>query len=229
MVSFDLSTLPPPQQRLWDRLGQTPNDFVLYGGTALALRLGHRQSEDFDFFSRHPFDPDDLLSRIDYLSGAEQFQKARNTLGCAVQSDDAVVRVSFFGGLDLRSVSSPDRADGPGILVASVLDIAATKAGVVQARGSAKDYLDIDALISRGVSLTDALGAANAVYGDGFNPLLTLKALTYFGEQDLDSVPNEVRQRLADAVAQVRLDGLPVFSSRALPKKQPAADYPHDR
>jgi hypothetical protein len=28
--------------------------FVLYGGAAIALRLGHRQSVDFDFFSSRP-------------------------------------------------------------------------------------------------------------------------------------------------------------------------------
>jgi hypothetical protein len=32
----------------------TPDHFTLYEGTALALRLGHRQSVDFDFFSRTP-------------------------------------------------------------------------------------------------------------------------------------------------------------------------------
>ncbi|WP_373321508.1 nucleotidyl transferase AbiEii/AbiGii toxin family protein [Rivihabitans pingtungensis] len=32
--------------------------FVLYGGTAIALRLGHRESVDFDFFSDRPLDRD---------------------------------------------------------------------------------------------------------------------------------------------------------------------------
>ena len=45
-----LDSLPPPQRRLWDELGTLPAEFVLYGGTAIALRLGHRQSEAFDFF-----------------------------------------------------------------------------------------------------------------------------------------------------------------------------------
>jgi len=54
----NLSMLPPPQVRLWQELGSTPESFKLYGGTALALRLGHRSSVDFDFFSNAPFDPD---------------------------------------------------------------------------------------------------------------------------------------------------------------------------
>jgi hypothetical protein len=39
-----------------------PSDFVLYGRTGLALQLGHRALEDFDFFSSSGFDPDRLRS-----------------------------------------------------------------------------------------------------------------------------------------------------------------------
>ena len=59
-----LDILPPAQRRLWNELGSTPPDFVLYGGTALALRLGHRQSEDFDFFSSYSFSADGYLHVI---------------------------------------------------------------------------------------------------------------------------------------------------------------------
>jgi hypothetical protein len=36
---------------------QVPAEFTLYGGTAIALHLGHRHSADFDFFGSRPFDP----------------------------------------------------------------------------------------------------------------------------------------------------------------------------
>jgi hypothetical protein len=45
-----LEILPPAQRKLWNELSETPREFVLYGGTALALHLGHRHSVDFDFF-----------------------------------------------------------------------------------------------------------------------------------------------------------------------------------
>lgn len=45
-----LDILPPAQRSLWPHLAQVPGHFVLYGGTAIALHLGHRQSVDFDFF-----------------------------------------------------------------------------------------------------------------------------------------------------------------------------------
>ena len=37
-------TLPAEQVELWPRLFDVPEDFVLYGGTGLALRIGHRES-----------------------------------------------------------------------------------------------------------------------------------------------------------------------------------------
>ena len=46
----NLSTLPPAQRALQPERDATPHTFMLYGGTALALRLSHRTSVDFDFF-----------------------------------------------------------------------------------------------------------------------------------------------------------------------------------
>jgi hypothetical protein len=62
----NLSTLPIAPRALWPELATTPEAFTLYGGTALALRLGHRASVDFDFFSNGAFDPERLAESIPY-------------------------------------------------------------------------------------------------------------------------------------------------------------------
>jgi len=49
-----IDILPPAQRNFWEEAPSIPASFVLYGGTAIALRLGHRSSEDFDFFRRMP-------------------------------------------------------------------------------------------------------------------------------------------------------------------------------
>jgi hypothetical protein len=57
-VSFEPRTqfLPKAQQEIWLLLAPAPRlSFVLYGGTAVALHLGHRISVDFDFFRTEPF------------------------------------------------------------------------------------------------------------------------------------------------------------------------------
>jgi hypothetical protein len=48
------------------------------------------------------------------------------------------------------------------------------------------------------------------VYGRSFNPLITLKALSYFG--DVPSLAGEVRDRLLAAVAAVDPTQLPVLT-----------------
>ena len=59
-----LDKLPPSQRKLWAELGQVGLGFVLYGGTAISVRIAHRESVDFDLFSSRPFDPEKLLISI---------------------------------------------------------------------------------------------------------------------------------------------------------------------
>ncbi len=207
----NLSRLPPPQLRLWQELGQVPSDFVLYGGTAVALRLGHRSSVDFDFFSSQSFEPQHLkelgLLRGEGLVRFDQDQT--NTL-TAVLDRGGPVKVSFLGGLqNLHRVCDPDMAAGPKIQVASLLDLAAMKLAAIQARAAAKDYLDLEAMIQAGIDLPQGLAAARAVYGSRFDVTLSLRALRYYGDGDLNEVPDEIQRRLTGLADSVDVSKLP--------------------
>jgi hypothetical protein len=205
-----LDILPASQRALWKELKATPRYFVLYGGTALALRLGHRVSEDFDFFTNAPFEPQDLVKRIPYLRDGKVTLLRENTL-TVVLDRDSPVSVSFFGALGLTRVSSPDTATDNGVQVASLLDVAGCKMAVVQRRAEAKDYRDIAALLENGISLAKALAAAKAIYGDQFEPRTTLRALSYFADGDLPTLPASMQNALRTAATGVKLDGLPVL------------------
>jgi hypothetical protein len=206
----NLSKLPPSQLKLWPELGVTPESFTLYGGTALTLRLGHRTSVDFVFFSNEPFDPERLGATLTYLKDAERVQVAPDTLTCRVHRDGAVL-VSFFGGLGLGQVAPRDQAQGIALHIASLLDIAGTKMVVVQKRAESKDYLDIDALLRHGVDLPTALAAGHIIYGRSFNPLITLKALSFF--EDLPTLSVDVKDRLTAAVEAADVTKLPVLTA----------------
>jgi hypothetical protein len=208
-----LEILPSPQRLLWEEFQPTPKSFVLYGGTALALRLGHRRSEDFDFFTTEHFHPRDLLGRLPYLKDASVAQIAENTLTCTVERQGPV-QVSFFGGLGLQRIHDPDISPGNGIHIASLLDLAGCKVGVVQQRAQAKDYLDIVALMRAGVDLQTALAAGGAVYGSQFDATITLRALTSFGEGDLNQLNPPEQKELLAAVSVVKLEGLVVLKGR---------------
>lgn len=202
---------------MWPRLACVPATFVLYGGTAIALRLGHRQSVDFDFFSNNEFNPTTLLGDLKLPGRIERLQSEPNTLTVVVH-ESAPVKLSFFGGLPLRRVAKPDRAADNGVQVASLLDLAATKMAVIQDRAERKDYLDIHAMLDAGVKLEQALGAAQSVYGPSFNPAISLKAMAFFGDGDLAALPAHVQKRLAIAAAAVAsLAEVPIASDRIDP------------
>jgi hypothetical protein len=212
MFEPKLDILPDAQRALWAELAAIPSEFVLCGGTAIALQLGHRQSVDFDFFSSRAFDPAQLYSTVPLLGGSTVLQQAANTLTCRVERNDPVI-VSFFGVPTLRRVAAPLLAQDNRLRVASLLDLAGMKAAVVQQRAEAKDYIDLHAMLQAGIALPSALAAARVIYGERFNPQLTLKSLSFFGDGDLPSLPTSVRERIIGAVRSVNLDRLPVLSA----------------
>lgn len=213
-----LEVLPAAQRTLWAELSAVPSEFVLYGGTALALHLGHRESVDFDFFGNRPFDLPVLETRISFLSGARIVQREKNTL-TAIIDRGGEVKVSFFGVPKLPRLAPPHIAQDNGLGIASLIDLAGTKASVVQMRAEAKDYRDIDALLTLGkVSLPTALAAAQKLYGPSFNPEITLKALSYFGEGDLRTLSEETKNRLVVAARDVDLEHLPDIDKSSVKK-----------
>lgn len=63
-----LEILPKEQRALWKELKPLQGmGLVLYGGTAIALRLGHRVSIDFDFFSNNPLNKQQLWKLLPCL------------------------------------------------------------------------------------------------------------------------------------------------------------------
>ena len=190
----DLSKLPGAQVRLWAELKDTPENFVLYGGTAISLHLGHRISVDFDFFSNEPFDPDQLIADLPYLDNAEVLESKFNNLTCLVdRGGSRPVQIQLFGGLDLNRVCDPLRAKDNNLQIASLADLAGMKIAVVQKRAKWKDFVDVGAILESGRSLADAVAAAQAIYGRQFNSMIALKALSYHNDIDLsDASPGDV-------------------------------------
>lgn len=217
-ISPRLDILPEAQRRLWNEFrADLPSSFVLYGGTALALRTGSRESEDFDFFSNDPLDAHSLRRTLPFLVGAELIQSEPSTATFLVDRFGRV-KISFFGSLSLGRVGEVSLCEDNGVRVASLLDLAAQKVRVVQVRAERKDYLDLMTLLAHGVTLPMALGAAEALYPD-FAPLVTLKALSYFGDGDLPALPTHVKETLANAAAAVQTPSRTVRLSHRLSER----------
>ena len=199
-----MDVLPQEQRALWPELKTIGDEFVLYGGTAIALRLGHRSSVDFDFFTGTDLDVDLLFTELSFLQRSEILQQEQNTLTVSVHGDSPV-KVSFFGGLAFGRVGTPDLTDDNCVNVASMIDLFGTKLKVLLQRIETKDYFDIEAILRSGTSLEEGLGAAQALYGNQFPPMDCAKVLTYFEEGDARGLPDATKKYLAGVVA--RWDG----------------------
>ena len=214
-----LDILPESQRRLWPELDAVPSDFVLYGGTGLALQLGHRVSEDFDFFSSSGFDPNRLYSRLPFFQNLDPadpdvwVHHKRDNLEAFIDRGGPV-KVAFFGGLDtLNRVEDPRRAAGSRVLVASLMDLAGMKMRVIQVRATWKDYVDVHTLASNGVDVATGLAAAKAI-DRNFDPMTSIRALQFYGDGTLNRVPDTMQKDLTRWAQAVELARLPVLPSR---------------
>ena len=168
-----LDILPAVQRLIWEDLNQIPRSFVLYGGTAMALRLGHRQSIDFDFFSNERFGPGDLPWSLGSPRESRVDRRGDNTL-LVVADRSGPVRLSFFGDVGMNRIQDPDPVADNELQVASLLDLTASTLKAIQQRAEAKDYRDVAAALDAGVDLAEALGAATAAFGKMLPPCYCL-------------------------------------------------------
>jgi hypothetical protein len=102
------------------------------------------------------------LAKVPFMKGAKITQHEANTLTGIVDRGCAV-KVSFFGVPEIPRLQTPLASADHRLKVASLLDLAGMKVSVVQRRAEAKDYIDMDALITDGhIDLPTALAAGRA-------------------------------------------------------------------
>jgi hypothetical protein len=157
--------------------------WTLAGGTGLALQMGHRVSEDFDFFRTDGFSADRLHEALRQIGAVETLQEEDRTLTVNVAS----VKISFF--------SVPDDFLYPGnpylfFQLADPRDIALMKLAAISGRGSRKDFIDLYSILHGGLSLEQCFQWLPLKYGEGrVNTYHVLKSLTYFDDAEREPMP----------------------------------------
>lgn len=150
---------------------QALKDFILVGGTALALQLGHRVSVDLDLFSETPFDQNSLA---DYLSRAYSFELdfiSTNTIKGEINGIQVDCIAHQYPWIENF------RSEGH-IRMARFSDIAAMKLNAVAGNGTRlKDFIDI-AFLSYKMTFSNMLDSYVRKYKG--NPIIPLKAIIYF-------------------------------------------------
>jgi hypothetical protein len=193
---FDV--LPAAQLQIWNALAAAPRlGFVLYGGTAIALHLGHRRSIDFDFFRSDPLDKNQIRAEFAFVKGAAVLQDTPDTQVILAETPAGLVKISFFGSIGFGRVDNPVLTRDGVLLVASLNDLMATKLKATLDRAEAKDYRDIAAMISAGASLSAGLGAFKQMFNG--EPAQILRAIGYFKDGDLNTLSQADQQLLRSA------------------------------
>ena len=157
--------------------------FYLAGGTALALRYGHRLSRDLDFFASQAFDEERLLLGMRELSGFSLAARAPQTLHAIVQE----TKVSFLGyPYPVLFPPAPYRE----VAVADPRDIACMKISAIASRGARRDFVDLYVAAQR-FGLAELLGLFERKYAQTrYSKLHILKSLTFFEDAEKEPIPH---------------------------------------
>lgn len=203
--TLDLSVLPQAQLNIWPKLNRINPCFTLYGGTAIALQLGHRISIDFDFFSNRSFQSDEILAHLSSTFQVQEvFQSGNNLLTCSVESNDVPVLFSFFGNLGIGSLQKPLLQDPNNLKIASLEDLFVMKLKAILGRVEEKDFIDIAALLRSKLSLEKALSGFAVIFPSQANPSILLRTLSYLDDERLKNLSSEDIDKIQDAVSNIK-------------------------
>ncbi len=169
----DLETDPLPVLKGW----------VLAGGTALALREGHRVSEDLDFFRTDDMDLRILHESLGQHGDYETLQEADHTLTVILCG----VKLSFFRVWDAFIFSrTPYRF----FEIADIRDIALMKLVAISSHGSRKDFVDLYTILRHEYTLHYYFEMIPRKYGSSrIKTYHILKSLTWFEDAENEPMP----------------------------------------
>jgi len=164
---MELNSLPPSTRALWSVLSRDKSlhDFVLIGGTALSMRIGHRISEDLDFACLdrqlprqrlktllHHLESKaysvrkliDVASQDDFIdAGLDQDDFQQNFV---VENDAGAVKLSFVA-FEERVTRCLRQTQSAFVRVADLDEIFRTKVLCACERSKTRDWLDLYVLL----------------------------------------------------------------------------------
>jgi hypothetical protein len=188
LTSPHWEAVPSDLRRLLVTLGGLPilQPFYLAGGTALALRLGHRISRDLDLFANiDTLDADLRLGIIEELRKDYTLDLLQDSVfGLVLQANGQPA--SFFSyGYPL--LAPTDLVNG--IQIASILDIGLMKMDAVAGRGTRKDFYDLYVIAAQ-IPLDELFAHSKAKYAETRSfGMRVLTALVDFDIADRQDAP----------------------------------------
>lgn len=174
------AVLPQGKLEVLERLASISSlkTYYLAGGTAVALHLGHRISEDFDFFTPFEFDVSSLREELNSAGHFILTEYKSGTLHGIFNN----VKVSFL--LYAPRLLFPAHSFS-GCSIADIRDLAPIKLDTVGSRGSKKDFIDLYFLSNEAIPLHDIFELYKRKYSHlQINIKHLIMSLTYFEDAE---------------------------------------------
>ncbi len=160
---------------------------ILAGGTALALRLGHRISADLDFFTEEDFDVESVISDI-----------KKTKLRFQVISEGEKYLIAYVEGIkfsifkyEYPFMEKPLLHEG--IPIGGILDIASMKVIVISQRGTKRDFVDLYFILQGIPFHRIAEHMIKRFDRERINPLHIGKSLVYFSDAESNPEPEYIK------------------------------------
>ena len=178
MSTWHSKILTPEQTSLLPAIESFAIDFGLVGGTAIALHIGHRESIDFDLFTKNPaYDFDVAKLRQKFKRNAvmnEVFVQEKPEFTFMA----GPVKITFY-----HFEYQISYADYFGkIPMPSLLTLAAMKAFAMGQRNKWKDYVDMYFIMREFHTLAEIVHEAERLFKSEFNAKLFRQQLSYFDD-----------------------------------------------
>lgn len=170
------------RQEIFQKLKNFPQ-FYLVGGTALALQIGHRMSDDFDLFSDKDI-PADLLGEVEKI-----FKNSKITIIINHSEQlSFIVNETKVGFVKYPFSLISDLTEYQEVKMSKISEIAAIKAYTIGRRATYKDYIDLYFIFSeKHSSLLDVIETSKEKFKENFDPRLFLEQLVYL--EDIQEEP----------------------------------------
>ena len=164
------------------------DNFILVGGTALSLQIGHRKSIDIDLFSSDAFDVENMLEFLQKEFNYYNQARFKNSL------------LGSIGNIKLDIISHQYQWLYPfttieGIRMAGTADIAAMKLNAIMGNGSRlKDFIDM-AYLSSFYTLEQMLQFFEIKYPNN-NSMMAFKSLNWLEDINFEVDVNYVNKTM---------------------------------
>ena len=179
-------TVEPGTLSLLKELMNLPalNAFSLVGGTALALRYGHRSSVDLDLFFHEKFNPLQIIEALEVQFQKRFVYKQQHTqFGIFCFIDDIKVDIVHFPHLLIAEIVTEDN-----IRMYNSADIAAMKIQAILGRAQKKDFWDLYEMLQH-YPLQQMMDWHKHKYPSQMLAISIPHAITYFTDAEESDTP----------------------------------------